>query len=251
MISAPKSITSIIRVRSSPLIDSTDLPDSSAGATSCCVITPSIRTVIDPSRVTAITTRVGGSKYPDGSSWVVIWETLLVANVSSKPLGVGPPAPIWTLTSVSASITARGAGSRPIPVIRLRVSWLATCRSWYARGQRDHQHVPRLGQPGRAHGQVGVSQQPVQRRVAQCRVGDQVDPIALARLDLVQAGRGQRARRRQEPPQQVRHLAAVGCRPDGLTDVRVTADAHGRCSSPSGRTSELVTIAASCSTACR
>ena len=77
---------------------------------------------------------MGGSKYPDGSSWVVIWESLLVANLSSKPLGVGPPAPTWTLTSVSASITARGTGSTPIPIIRLRVSSLATCRSRYAGG---------------------------------------------------------------------------------------------------------------------
>src|SRR5579859_1809517 len=156
-IRAPKSITSIIRVRSSPLRDSTDLPGSSAGETSCWVITPSIRTVVDPASVAVITTRVGGSKYPDGSSWVVIGDRVLVASLSSKPLGVGPPAPIRTLTSVSASITVRGAGSRPGPIIRLRVSSLAIGCSRGAGGQRYDEHVPGLGQLGRPHSQVRVA----------------------------------------------------------------------------------------------
>ena len=54
-------------VRSMPVTVSIDLPGLLSGVMSCFVIIPSISTSTEPLTVTAMITRVRGSKYPDTS----------------------------------------------------------------------------------------------------------------------------------------------------------------------------------------
>jgi len=56
---------SIRAVRSRPVTVRVDLPAAMLGVTSCLVMMPSIRTEVDPLTVTAMITRVRGSKKPE------------------------------------------------------------------------------------------------------------------------------------------------------------------------------------------
>ncbi len=58
---------SISAVRSRPVTVSIDLPALLSGVMSCLVMMPSIRTSTEPLTVTAMITRVRGSKKPDAS----------------------------------------------------------------------------------------------------------------------------------------------------------------------------------------
>ena len=66
---------SINAERSKPVIVNVDLPGSLLGVTSCLVMIPSINTSELPLTVTLITTRVRGSKKPDGKRlWLIDWD---------------------------------------------------------------------------------------------------------------------------------------------------------------------------------
>ena len=90
------------------MIDRTDLPGSSLGTISWSVITPSMSTVAVPAMVATRITRVGGSKYPDGSRSVSSGEPVLTAKDRSKPLL--SVALTVTLAETSDSMTSRGTG---------------------------------------------------------------------------------------------------------------------------------------------
>ena len=98
------------------------LPSLASGETLWSVIIPSIRTVVCPLTVTAITTRTSGTETPPASrNRVCSGDCTLILNTSSKPLV--PVAWLMTFTDSRAFRTSAETGTGTAgPIIRVRLT---------------------------------------------------------------------------------------------------------------------------------
>ena len=95
-------------------------PSLASGETLWSVITPSIRTLVCPVTVTAITTRTSGMEAPAPTrNRVCSGDCTLILNTSSKPLV--PVALLMTFTDSRASRTSEETGTGTAgPIIKVR-----------------------------------------------------------------------------------------------------------------------------------
>src|SRR5580765_6815254 len=208
---------SMSAVRSLPLTVSVDVVPLS-GCSSWFVITPSISTVVVPLNVTAMTTRkIGMLEPPVSRKSVCSGERFEIFSPSSKPLCVSPEFDS-TVTCVTASITARGAGTGTPGPIR---SWRRTgsgIRPGHPLGERDAQPPPdRRRDVARIDDAVRVREPPPELGVAEMPESEHVAPVALDDAGLVQ--QREQLRARAEAPAQERRR-----RPRSSRVPRVDAD---------------------------
>src|SRR4051812_35283916 len=172
-----------------------------------------MRTLVWPPSVTAITTRRNGIPAPPVSRKSV-WsgERLEIRNVISKPLCVSPEFDS-TLTSCTASSTARGTGTAtPGPINNWRrTACSAIARARNVEGQRDPQAAPdRIAEGTRIDDAVRVRELPPQLRVTGVSRAEEIAAIALDDAHLVQKREPLRARAEAAAQERNRRLAVAG-----------------------------------------
>src|SRR6516162_4406088 len=143
-------------------------PSLASGETEWSVITPSMRTLVWPLTVTAMTTRTSGMEAPaDTRNKVCSGDCTLILKTSSKPLV--PVALLMTLTESNASRTSADTGIGTAgPIIKVRLTPVnMSSPSRNAGRQRDaNERTWCRGDVVRRVGQVGVADEPVRQRVA-------------------------------------------------------------------------------------